>query len=71
MASDGVVRRQTAAERLVPTIRITRFCHVKIVSSKPIVPVIGISEGGMLDGVAWSWAADELIPSVKPNPSPR
>ncbi|CFP58976.1 Uncharacterised protein [Bordetella pertussis] len=42
-----------------------------MVSEKPITPVMGISDAGMLAGVACSCAADELMPSVNPQPSPR
>jgi hypothetical protein len=33
---------------------------------KPITPVIGSSDAEMLAALAWSCAADDEIPSVKP-----
>ena len=65
------MKKQIAAESSVPTVTTTRFCHVRIVCSKPITPVIGMSEAGMLEAFAWSWAGPELMPSVKPKPRPR
>lgn len=49
----------------------TMLCQRKIVCVSGMTPVIGRSEAGIEDFVAWSNAADEERPSAQTLPSPR
>ncbi len=67
----GAVKRQMVAEISITSAMTTPFCQVRMVCENPMTPVIGMSEGGMLAALAWSWAAEEVMPRVKPQPRPR